>query len=102
MMKTRETPLDQFVYHAIELEDDATEFLETVKPLIGEVVLQFNGLERELDSALCQTITERTDATGLLVLHRMAYKTKVDLFSRLMENLMAATDWSPDQFLPLV
>ena len=89
-MKKKRKDLDQYLYHDIENEAEAEEYLRVSLPLIGAVVMNFNGLESELDSALCETFSDRSDSLGLLVLHKMQYATKVDLFQRLSDDFHRA------------
>jgi hypothetical protein len=48
--------------------------------------MYFNGLENSLDKIICEIFTDRTDSTGLIVLHKMTYSTKVDLFKRFSDD----------------
>ena len=65
-MKRKQKKFQQYLYHDIEDEEKAEEYLKVTLPLIGLVVMQFNGLESELDSALCETFSDRTDSFGLI------------------------------------
>lgn len=89
-MKRKQKDFDQCLYHDIEDEEKADEYLKVCLPLVGTVVMNFNGLESELDSALCETFSERTDSFVLLVLHKMQYATKVDLLQRLCDDFHRA------------
>ena len=86
-MKTKRKPLDQYLYHEIEDESKVEAYLEDALPLVGKIVMTFNGLESALDSILCGHITDRTDSVGLLVLHKMPYGAKVGLFKRFSDDL---------------
>lgn len=70
--------------------------------LIGDVVVFFNGLEAQLDSCLCEVFTDRTDATGLIVLNKMAYSSKVDLLKRFGDDLHSSIDKVPDIYNELI
>lgn len=85
-MKTKLKDFVQHLYHDIEDEEKAEEYVDTVLPYIGLVVMYFNGLEGSLDSVLCETFTDRTDSTGLIVLNKMAFLAKVDLFKRFCDD----------------
>ena len=89
-MKKRIKQFDQYLSHDIEDEDAARKYLDDSLPLVGEVVMYFNGLEKQLDSLLCEVFSDRSDAMGLIVLHRMTYAAKVDLFKRLADAFHAA------------
>lgn len=93
VMKSKLKPFDQFLYHDIEDELEAYQYKEEAMPLIGWTVLNFNRLESELNSVLCKNFTDRTDSTGLIVLHRMAYSTKVELFERFNNDLFSSVEW---------
>jgi hypothetical protein len=58
-MKRKQKDFDQYLYHDIEDEAKADEYLKISLPLIGAVVMNFNGLESEIDSALCETFSDQ-------------------------------------------
>ena len=81
---------EQHIYHEIEDDEVTAKYLENSLPLIGLIVMYFNGLEKSLDRIICEIFTDRTDSTGLIVLHKMAYSTKVDLFKRFSDDFHLA------------
>ena len=85
-MKTKLKEFIQHLYHEIEDEDKAEENLENSLSLIGLIVMYFNSLENALNSVLCENFTDRTDSTGLIVLNKMNYSTKVDLLKRFCDD----------------
>ena len=85
-MKQKKKIFEQHLYHEIEDEEKADEYLENSLPLIGRIIMYFNGLEKSLDGVICEIFTDRTDSTGLIVLHKMGYSTKVDLFKRFSDD----------------
>lgn len=85
-MRNMQKHLEQYLSHDIEDEEKAEEYLNGLLPLIGQVVMNFNGLESELDSLICEIISDRTDSFGLIVLHKMNYSTKVDLLGRFCDE----------------
>lgn len=89
-LKKRLAQFQQYLSHDLETADDDVHsvLVETLMQ-IGIVVWYFNGLEKSLDSAICESITDRTDALGLLVIHGMQYGQKVELYRRLCEDLHA-------------
>lgn len=101
-MKQKKKIFEQHLYHEIEDEDKAEEYLDNSLPLIGLVVMYFNGLEKSLDSIICQMFTDRTDATGLIVLHKMNYSTKVDLFKRFSDDFHLCCDNKIEEFENLI
>jgi hypothetical protein len=86
MIPTKKEFLDQYLYHEIENEEESQKYLDNILPLIGYVVMYFNGLEKDLDKVICENFTDRTDYIGLLVLHNLKYSTKIDLFKRFCDG----------------
>jgi hypothetical protein len=95
-MKTRTKQFVQNLYHDIENEDRAEAFLDESLPLVGLVVMYFNSLEKSLDSSLCEIISDRTEAPGLIVIQKLTYSAKLDLFKRFSEDfhLTFGETWS--------
>lgn len=91
-MKQRKKEFIQHLYHEIDNEEEAEKYLDDALPLIGDVVMFFNGLEKTLDRFICEIFTDRSDSTGLIVLHKMSYSTKVDLFKRFCDDLHYGCD----------
>jgi hypothetical protein len=91
-MKQKKKIFEQHLYHEIEDEEKAEEYLENSLPLIGDIVMYFNGLEKSLDRIICEIFTDRSDTTGLIVLHKMNYSTKVDLFKRFSDDFHYSCD----------
>lgn len=85
-MKRRSRPVDQFFWHEIEDEDKAQSYLNDALPLIGHIVMHFNGLEADLNRLICGYISDRSDEKGLIVLHRMQYAAKLELFERFTDD----------------
>lgn len=85
-MKKKKRVFVQNLYHEIE-GDSAEEYLNASLPLIGSLVMTFNGLEKELDAIICDLFTDTTDSIGMIVIHNMAYSTKVDMFKRFSDEL---------------
>lgn len=91
-MKTKLKEFSQYLSHEVDDEDKAQEYLDNALPLIGLIVLYFNALESELNSVLCENFTDRTDSTGLIVLNKMNYSAKVDLFKRFCDDFQVGMD----------
>ena len=85
-MKTKLKEFIQNLYHEIDDEEKAEEYINNALPSIGLVVMYFNSLESTLDSVLCENFTDRSDSTGLIVLNKMNYSSKVDLFKRFCDD----------------
>jgi len=85
-MKNKTKQFIQHLSHDIEDEDRAKEYLNESLPLIGLVVMYFNSLEKSLDSFICEIVSDRSDAPGLIVIQKLMYAAKVDLFKRFSED----------------
>lgn len=101
MIQKKQRKLIQHLEHSFELQDYNT-FIEETAPLIGYIVQSFNSLEQSLNNAICKLLSDRSDETGLLVLHNMPYSSKVDLFSRFSKNLHTATGTSQENLKVLI
>ena len=91
-MNTKLKEFIQHLYHEVEDEDKAEEYLDRALPLIGIIVMYFNSLESKLNSVLCENFTDRTDSTGLIVLNNMNYSTKVELLKRFCDDFQVGLD----------
>lgn len=85
-MKTKLKEFQQHLYHEIEDDDKAEAYLDEALSMIGLVVMYFNSLESSLDSVLCENFTDRTDAPGLIVLNKLNFGSKVELFKRFCDD----------------
>lgn len=101
-MKAKTTQFIQHLSHEIEDEEKAESYLDESLPLIGLIVMYFNALEKFLDSLLCETISDRTDAPGLIVIQRLTYSAKVDLFKRFCEDFHIGSSLVPLKFEDLI
>ena len=86
-MKQKTKDFIQHLYHDIEDESNVEKYIDDILPLIGLLVMYFNGMEQWLDKYICEIFTDRSDSTGLIVLHKMSYATKVDLFKRFSDDM---------------
>lgn len=101
-MKQKRIVFEQHLYHEIEDEEKAEEYLDNSLPLIGLIVMYFNGLEKSLDRIICEIFTDRSDSIGLIVLHKMSYSTKVDLFKRFCDDFHFGCDMKIEEFEDLI
>lgn len=85
-MQRKHLQFQQYLFHDIEDEDKAEEYIERILPMIGLIVMYFNGLESNLDSMLCEIFTDRTDSTGLIVLNTMNFSSKIELFKKFSDD----------------
>ena len=97
-MKTRTKQFIQHLSHEVEDEDRAEEYLDESLPLVGLVVMYFNSLEKSLDSFLCEIISDRTDSPGLIVIQKLMYAAKLDLFKRFCEDFHLSINSSAPGF----
>ncbi len=85
-MKINRKEFIQHLSHDIDNEEEADKYLDNSLPLIGYITMWFNGLEKALDHIICEIFNDRTDSTGLIVLHKLSYSAKVDLFKRFSDD----------------
>ena len=101
-MKKKTKEFIQHLSHEMDDEHGAEDYLDESLPLIGLVVMYFNGLEKALDSLICETINERSDSPGLLVVQKIAYSAKVDLFRRFCEDFHTSFEAPVPGFTELI
>lgn len=101
-MKTRTKQFIQNLSHEIEDEERAQSYLEESLPLVGLVVMYFNALEKSLDGFLCEIISDRTEAPGLIVIQKLMYSAKLDLFKRFAEDFHLCEATKPPKFDELI
>ena len=101
-MKTKTTPVGQFIIDKLGDTDEAFDDVYDLMPLIGEVVIWFNTLESDFDHILCNFISDRTDQKGLLIVANMMYAMKLDLFERFATDFLTAAANEPEWFPKLV
>jgi len=89
-MKKKDILVGQFAFETKNLDGANEDFLEKTAPLIGYIVHSFNTLEELLNSAICQLFHDDADSTGLLVIYKMNYAAKVDLFKRILVTQQTA------------
>lgn len=100
-MKSKTKQFIQHLSHDIEDEDKAEEYLDESLPLVGLVVMYFNSLEKSLDSFICEIISDRSDEPGLIVIQKLTYAAKVDLFKRFSDEFHSCFS-TPEGFGDLV
>ena len=84
----------QYIFENHDFEGTVHDFLEQTAPLIGYLVHNFNALDEQLNRAIRERINDRTDEPGAIIIHRLTFSAKVDLFSKLvrsMENAFGET-----------
>ena len=101
-MKTRASQFVQHLSHEIEDENFAASYLDDSLPLIGLVVLYFNAVEKSLDSFVCEIISDRSDLYGLIVIQKLMFSAKLDLFRRFAEVLHLTFESQADRYDEMV
>ena len=102
-MKKKRRPFMQHLSHDdVEDDDKVWDHLDQSLPEIGLIVMYFNGLEKLLDTILCGMFSDRADSLGLIVLQNMQYSAKVNLFSRLSDDLHLAIRTLPCEYEKLL
>ena len=101
-MKTKTTHLVQHLSHEIEDEDRAEAHLDDSLPLIGLIVMYFNSVEKSLGSLICEIISDRTDEPGLIVIQKLMFNAKLDLFKRFSEDFHQCFASEPANFDELI
>lgn len=93
-LKRRSVPFGQHRGDQVEVGDEvaANERLQAALQLIGEVVFVFSTLESMLADHLCEIINDRSDEPGVIILHGMLYRQRVDLFERLNRSFLGYFD----------
>ena len=86
-MKKVEKQLGQYLFENHDLEKDTGEFLDDTAPLIGYIVHFFNSLEQSLDHAICERVSDRSDGPGAVIIHKLSYSAKIDLFYRMIRSM---------------
>jgi len=83
-VRIKRKSFEQFLMHDIEeLDAEIQEgYLEQAFPLIGQIVMFFNTLEKDLDRMIYESFSDRSDQMGIIVISGMNYSAKVDLFKR--------------------
>lgn len=84
-MKKSDKQFGQYFYDNHDLEAD--DFIEETAPLIGFIVHSFNILDGQLNSTICELINDRTDEPGAIVIYKLPFSAKIDLFHRLIRTI---------------
>lgn len=101
-MKTKTKQFIQNLSHNIEDEEKAESYLDESLPLVGLVVMYFNTLEKSLDAFLCEIISDRADTLGLIVIQKLMFAAKFDLFKRFADDLHLCEPTKPPKFEELI
>ncbi len=101
-MKTRTRQFVQHLSHEIEDEVLAESYLDESLPLVGMVVMYFNAVEKSLDSFICEIISDRSDSCGLIVIQKLMFNSKLDLFKRFADDFHLTFASKPDPYDVLV
>lgn len=55
---------------------------------IGKLLMSFSFLEQSLNDALCYLINNRTDSVGILIIRKMFFKQKLNLYKDMIFELI--------------
>lgn len=91
-MKKSSKPFGQYIFDNHNYGGTVDDFFEETALAIGSIVHSFNSLDAELNSQLCELINDRTDLPGVIVIHKLNFSTKVDLFYRLIHAREIASE----------
>ncbi len=86
----KKVKLGQFIYENHDYAGSVEDFLAETAPLIGYIVHSFNSLDSQLNSSICSLISDRADEIGAIVIFKLNFSAKVDLFSRIVRSLEIA------------
>jgi hypothetical protein len=85
-MKRKDIPVGQYSFETKNLDGPSEDFLEKTASLIGYIVHRFNTLEQLLNDSICDLFHDDCHSNGLLVICGMKYRSKVDLFERILAD----------------
>lgn len=84
--------LGQYIFDNQDFEGTPIDFFDKTAPLIGFIVHSFNSLDGLLNSTICELINDRTDKPGAIVIYKLPFSAKVDLFYRLVKTMEIGCD----------
>jgi hypothetical protein len=96
------TKLGQYIFENHDFNGTPDDFLNLTAPLIGYMVHIFNSLDEQLNSAICTLINDRTDEPGAIIIHKMSYSSKVELFNNLVISIQNAFEKEISSFNALI
>ena len=91
-MKKVDRQLGQYIFDNPDFKGTPIDFFVETAPLIGFIVHSFNSLDGLLNSTICELINDRTDQPGAVVIYKLPFSSKVDLFCRLVRSMELAYD----------
>jgi hypothetical protein len=100
--KKENRQLGQYIFDNHDFDGTPDDFLELTAPLIGYLVHTFNSLDERLNSAICMRINDRTDEPGAIIIHKMSFSSKVDIFNNLVVSLQNACGKTMPSFKKLI
>jgi hypothetical protein len=86
-MDKKKLRINQYAFDTKNLDENNKEYLENIAPKIGYIVQNFNALEQLLDLKICELLNSRSDVMGLIIIQKLNYSAKVDLFERLLMDI---------------
>lgn len=82
-MEFKKIYLDDGSFGNIFDDEISEKKLTEIMPLLGEIILDFNQLESDLDDVITEFIFERSSDLGFTIIAKMSFSQKVDLFKDL-------------------
>ena len=89
-MKKSDKQFGQYIFDNHDFDGNAEDFMEITAPLIGFIVHSFNSLDGLLNSTICELINDRSDEMGAIIIYKLPFSAKVDLFYRLVRSIEVA------------
>lgn len=86
-LKKKQLQVHQFAFDTKNLEQNNEEKLDICAPIIGYIIQNFNALEQLLNSTICELFHDDYDILGLIVIQKLNFSSKVDLFKRILLDI---------------
>jgi hypothetical protein len=86
-MKKADKRFGQYIFDNHNFDGTVEDFFEETAEAIGSIVHSFNSLDAEINSTICQLINDRTDEPGAIVIYKLPFSSKIDLFYRLIRSM---------------
>lgn len=67
--------------------------------LLGELIVEFNWLEADIERAFCELISDREHETGMMIISSMQFSQKCEILNKYIKRLFAFHDTIESQKL---
>ena len=101
-MNTSDKQLGQYIFENHNFDGSIDDFFKETASAIGSIVHSFNSLDGQLNSTICELINDRTDEPGAIVIYKLPFSAKVDLFYRLVRSMEVAYSGEIPSFKTLI